>query len=189
MTLHTPKLSEDASPSTDEHTVFDVLSSPRRRQLLRLLHQRGGQQELGDLAAHVAAAEMGASVDELTTSERKRVYISCYQTHLPRLVEAGLVDYDPDTGVVRHTDNISDLGPYLGWETDMPWPHRYYLGLALASVAFYGGVLLEFPLLDTLSLSVAGLAVVVSFVGLTVGLLLRDRRARLALQSNVARPR
>lgn len=189
MTLHKPKLIGDINPSMDENALFDVLSSPRRRRLLQLLHQRDGKHELKDLAANVAAAEVGSSVDDLTKAERKRVYISCYQTHLPRLVEAGLVSYDTDTGVVERTDDFSDVASYLGWQTETPWPHRYYLGLALASVAFYGGVLLEFPLLDTLSLSVAGLAVVVSFVSLTVGLLLRDRRSRLALQSNVARPR
>lgn len=177
MPLYTPKPNGDFRQSTDENTIFTVLSSQRRRQLLRLLHQRGGQQELADLAAHVAAAEVGTSVDELSPSERKRVYISCYQTHLPQLVEAGLIEYDAGTGTIRNTDNFSDVGPYLGWESDTQWPHRYHLGLALVSFAFYVGVLLEVPLLGMLSLTVAGLVVVVSFIGLTVGLLFLEWRA------------
>lgn len=177
MPLSTPKLNGELRQPTDENTLFTVLSSQRRRQLLRLLHQRGGQQELADLAAHVAAAEMSASVDELNPADRKRVYISCYQTHLPRLVEAGFVEYDASTGIIQHTDNLSDVGPYLGWESDTPLPHRYHLGLALASFVFYVGVLLDVPLFGTLSLTVAGLVVVVAFVGLSVGLLFLEWRS------------
>jgi hypothetical protein len=68
----------------------------------------------------------------VTYKQRKRVYTSLHQTHLPALAEAGVVDYDRDRGTVRLTARASVLDEYLATdvgEPSPPWP-AVYLGIA-----------------------------------------------------------
>lgn len=130
--------------SQDE--VFEVLKSPRRRYALYYLRQEGGEIELSDLTEQVAAWENETTPSALTTEQRKRVYISLYQTHLPKLDEANIVEYDRDEGIVRLGDRASDLDIYLSDVTreEFPWD-RLYLGLVAASSLLVAAVWLGVP--------------------------------------------
>jgi DNA-binding transcriptional ArsR family regulator len=116
--------------------VFDILSSPRRRYVLYYLREYGGPVELTDLAEELAAWENDTTVTEISPQARKRVYVSLYQTHVPKLDEAGLIEYDSDSGELRLSDQGSVVDPYLGTESEgRPW-YKYYLGLTLTSLVF-----------------------------------------------------
>jgi DNA-binding transcriptional ArsR family regulator len=124
--------------------VFDILSSPRRRYVLYYLREYGGPVELTDLAEELAAWENDTTVSEISPQARKRVYVSLYQTHVPKLDEAGLIEYDSDSGELWLSDQGSVVDPYLGTQSDdTPW-YKYYFALALASltvsVAVVGGL-------------------------------------------------
>lgn len=67
-----------------------LVANDRRRYALCVLDGRESM-ALIDLGHHVAAREYDCAVDEVTSQQRKRVYVSLYQTHLSRLVDAGLV--------------------------------------------------------------------------------------------------
>lgn len=71
----------EVSDSLDRTRVYTLLSSERRQTILRLLAERGplDKTELGD---RMAEAEYGLHYD---AQERKRVYVSIIQCHLPRL--------------------------------------------------------------------------------------------------------
>ncbi|NHN59142.1 MULTISPECIES: hypothetical protein [Halorussus] len=157
--------------SQDE--VFEVLKSPRRRYALYYLRQEGGESELSDLTEQVAAWENETTPSALSTEQRKRVYISLYQTHLPKLDEANIVEYDRDAGVIRLGDRASDLDLYLGdvSREEFPWD-RYYLGLVAVSSLLVAAVWLEIPpfgaipglVLATAILAVFGVSAVVHYV-------------------------
>lgn len=116
-----------ATVPTDE--VFDVLGNARRRAVVRHLIEHG-EVEMGTLAEHVAAEETGTTPEEVGREERRRIYISLYQSHLPKLAEVGVASYDRDRGVVQPTAAIEDLAPYLDVE-----PRRGGLPTAQAAVA------------------------------------------------------
>lgn len=84
-------------------TYMDLLSSWRRRLVFSYLgdNQRA---TLGEIAEHVAARENGVAVGELSSNQRKRVYVALYQAHLPKMADAGVIDFEPDTGVVQLLD-------------------------------------------------------------------------------------
>lgn len=114
--------------------VFDILSSPRRRYVLYYLREYGGPVELTDLAEELAAWENDTTIAEISPQARKRVYVSLYQTHVPKLDEAGLIEYDPDSGELRLSDQGSVVDPYLGTQSEgRPW-YIYYLALAITSL-------------------------------------------------------
>lgn len=124
--------------------VYHILQTRRRRDVLRYLHRTEGRVRLRALAEQVAAWEAGTTVDDLTSSQRQRVYISLYQTHLPKLDTHGIIDYDKDRGTIEPTPLAADLVPYLtGLESSTdrdPWPRRYAAaiggcGLVLAAIS------------------------------------------------------
>jgi DNA-binding transcriptional ArsR family regulator len=114
---------------TDE--VFDVLGNARRRAVVRYLLEHG-EVEMGTLAERVAAEETGTTPEEVGREERRRIYISLYQSHLPKLADVGVASYDRDRGVVEPTAAIEDLAPYLDVDTTPD-------GLPTTRIAVAGG--------------------------------------------------
>jgi hypothetical protein len=163
MTLQQRQTIENPRPDFVEDRLFDVLSNGRRRRILRVLH-RDGPLELPTLAERVAAIEMETTVDDLDAQARKRVYISCYQTHVPRLVKADLVEHDTDTGIVSPTPELATLTTLLDLPTPSNSPYPL-LALGLLSTAFYLSVLLNLPLFGAIPLSLAGAIVVLILFG------------------------
>lgn len=86
--------------------VFDLLNSSRRRYVLYYLQQEGKTVTVSDLADQVAAWENNTSPVELMEEQRKRVYISLHQTHLPKLNDANVIDYNRETSEVHLTHRI-----------------------------------------------------------------------------------
>lgn len=151
------------SPDRDlsQDVVFDLLSSSRRRFVLYYLRQRDEPVELGDLASELAAWENDTAVDDLTDRQRKRVYVSLYQTHIPKLEDAGLVSYDSETGSVRLLSRIDEFSRYLATDDDeFPW-QLYYLVLTIAGLAFYLAVWIG--VLGLISETVAAVVIIAVF--------------------------
>lgn len=128
-----------ADLSTDD--VFHVLQTKRRRDVLRYLQDVTGPVRMRDLAEQVAAWEQQTSIEALSSSERQRVYISLYQSHLPKLDEEGIVEYDKDRGIVERTPLAAAFDPYIdeaiGGETEEvpdPWPERYAVAVVAGAV-------------------------------------------------------
>lgn len=78
--------------STNRETTFDLLSSAVRRELVTVLHESGPVAR-SRLTERLAAAEADGDADE---ELRRRTRISLHHNHLPRLADAGLVNYDDD---------------------------------------------------------------------------------------------
>lgn len=68
---------------------------------------------LGELAERIAAEEADTTPDRLDSTDRKRVYISLYQSHLPALADAGVVSYDRNRGDVERLDAADVLDERL----------------------------------------------------------------------------
>lgn len=82
-------------------TVYDILRNERRRLILHyLVSVPDHEAAIGSLATQIAAWENGIPHSAVTSTLRKRTYNTLQQTHLPRMDEAGLVDYDHHRGTV-----------------------------------------------------------------------------------------
>lgn len=55
---------------------------------------------LADLADEVAARENGTPITQTSAEEVKRIYISLYHTHVPKLEAADVVRYSQDQDMV-----------------------------------------------------------------------------------------
>jgi hypothetical protein len=106
---------EDTSTSRELSldTTFELLKNRRRRKVLEYLRTNGGESTLSDLAEHIAAIENDVEVDQLSSDQRKRVYIGLYQSHLPKLDGVGVVDYDKNRGTVVLREPAREVLAYL----------------------------------------------------------------------------
>lgn len=93
--------------------IFSLLRNHRRRMVIRYLSERDGQGTIGMLAEHLAAEENGITVQEVSSSERKRTYIALYQVHLPKLADYGVIEFNKAQGAVELAEAAEALYPYL----------------------------------------------------------------------------
>lgn len=103
---------ESAALELEKDLVFELLKNHRRRSVLTYIRDHG-ETALGDLAEAIAAEENDTTVQDLSADERKRVYIGLYQTHLPKMDGAGVVEYDQNRGVVSAGPAIEQVLRYL----------------------------------------------------------------------------
>ena len=120
---------EDDFPT--EGQVFDVLANRRRRFALHALRRREDTVNIGTLAEQIAAWENHTDPASVTSTERKRVYTALQQSHLPRMHEAGMVEFDKRAGTVDVTDAAEEIDVYLDVVRgrEIPWS-TYYVGLS-----------------------------------------------------------
>jgi hypothetical protein len=126
--------SETAEKTLD--LVFGILKNSRRRLVLEYLQDTDQEVTLSDLAEHIAAIENDTTPERLTSSERKRVYVGLYQCHLPKMDDAGAIDYNQQRGLIRRTEQTERFESYLKQGSDEPsrrW-YRYYGAIAALGV-------------------------------------------------------
>lgn len=104
----------DDGPRLSDDDVFEVLYNRRRRAVVRHLREWGGSGSVSDLAERIAADENDTTVQQLSSYERKRVYVALYQNHLPKMDDLGVVDYDKNRGTVEFRAPAERLEPYIG---------------------------------------------------------------------------
>ncbi|MEF8937844.1 MAG: hypothetical protein V5A32_07810 [Halovenus sp.] len=134
---------DDELPESSEvisyDECFDLLSNHRRRYVLHYLQQNGDTATLSDLAEQIAAWENGIEITDLTYDQRKRVYTSLQQVHLPRMDDAHVIEFDDREGSIEIGPAADNLDIYLEIVEggDIPWSYLY-LGLALINTVVVG---------------------------------------------------
>lgn len=123
----------------DKDVLYGALSDKRRRYTLHYLKQIGDAVPVQQIAEQVAAWENDKSICELTSQERKRVYVALYQSHLTTMDNEGLLDYDPDAGTAELAAEVEHLDIYLEVvpPESIPWS-VYYGGLSVANAILLG---------------------------------------------------
>jgi len=93
--------------------IFEILSADRRQEVLRYLDETGETANLGELAEHIASIECDCEVGQLSSQQRKRTYVGLYQCHLPKMADAGVIDYNSDRGTIALNGRSGRLLEYL----------------------------------------------------------------------------
>jgi hypothetical protein len=124
-----------------------------------MLKGRDEPVELGDVAEQVAAWEYDTDISQVSYDERKRVYTALQQSHLPKMDDVGVVDFDKNRGVVEPTAALEDVEVYMDIVrgNEIPWS-SYYLGLAAAATSLMLAVAVDawpFTVLSDVSWGVA----------------------------------
>lgn len=92
-------------------TVCKLLSNARRRAIIQhIAVLEGGESVLvGDLARTIASEERDISPAAVSAEQRKTVYVSLLQNHLPKLDAAGVVEWNDSSGDISHGQCVGEL--------------------------------------------------------------------------------
>ncbi|MFC4551631.1 DUF7344 domain-containing protein [Halorussus sp. GCM10023401] len=172
-------IDEPKALSKDE--IFHLLQNQRRRDVLRYLQGVEGRVAMRDLAEQVAAWEHDTTLQALTSDECQRVYIALYQTHLPKLDEEGIIEYNQSRGIVERTPQADQLDKYL--ETDagddeddregVPW-NSLRIGVSALGLVLFVGNALGLPVLAALTGFQVGVVVFALFTLVTAAEFVTD---------------
>ncbi|MFC4989730.1 DUF7344 domain-containing protein [Saliphagus infecundisoli] len=168
--------------------IFELLKNRRRRQVLAYLLENEATVTLGELAERIAAWENDTEVAALSSDQRKRVYVALYQTHLPKMDDAGIVDYDQDRGLITLADNADLLVMYLDTENHYRdrWD-RWYASLSVVGAVLVAGVVVGVgPLALAPVAAVSGL-VVAAFLFVSAAHCVVNRRRRRTVDDKLSR--
>ena len=75
-------------------TIVDALRNPVRRKTVAIL---GGNNEMSRDRLTAILATTEATDDDDAEQARRRVRLELHHNHLPRLADAGLIEYDEET--------------------------------------------------------------------------------------------
>ena len=165
--------SENESDTLTKDKIFHILQTQRRRHALRYLKEHDTPVEMRDLAEQVAAWENDTTVQALASDERQRVYIALYQSHLPKLDNEGIIEYNKSRGIVERGELANKFDPYLEpsadadtleTETDTKsgndrW-FSYYRWATAVSMGTFAAAWLNAPLISAASTNLLGAFVV-----------------------------
>lgn len=153
--------------SIPKDDVFHTLGNPRRRQALFELYEAEGPMVLSDLAERVASVEQDKLVRELDSQERKRVYISLHQSHLPKLEEAGFIEYSDRKHGVELVNGEDIIERYLYTETQSAKWKMWFEATAMATVMLVGlSYVIEWFTLVNAAYAVTTIFVILAFAQL-----------------------
>ena len=151
----------------DPVEIHEVLSNERRQLVLEFLGEADGPLSARELSEKIAAVETDESPPP--TNIRQSAYVSLHQTHLPKLHDLGIVDYDQSAKTVELNERAEQINAYRDTANamDRSWS-EYYLVLALIGLLTVIAGEVGVPLLarlGSLTLATAPIVVIAAFVG------------------------
>lgn len=90
-------VSVDESTETD---LYELLTDPHVRYLLRYLHNHDGPVDLQTAATHVAAGVIDTSPEDVPNDVQNRVQTFLHHGHVPELEAQGIVEYDAEANSI-----------------------------------------------------------------------------------------
>ena len=91
--------------------VGELFSDRRRRLAFAVVQERSGSISASALATEVAIREHDELREAVPDRIHRRVLVSLVHCHLPKLDEAGVVEYDVDEQRIDGTDRVTDPTP------------------------------------------------------------------------------
>ena len=124
-----------AQPDLEAVEIHEVLSNERRQLILEFLRDGGGILTARELSERIAEVETGESPPPRNI--RQSAYVSLHQTHLPKLDELDIVEYDQSAKTVELNERAEQVSVYM--ETvpkyGLAWS-EYYLAVSTLGLLF-----------------------------------------------------
>ena len=92
----------------EQDHVYAAVGHSRRRYLCYALFGKT-EWSLTELATKTAALEQDVPEHEIQETQREQMYISLYHTHVPKLAEAGVLEFDENAEMIRADRNIDQV--------------------------------------------------------------------------------
>ena len=100
-------MNDHHSDSGTSERIYKILSHPTRRVLLHVLRGIETPTTIETVANEVAQTE-----------KTRQLEVALHHSHLPKMADAGVIDYDPETGTIRTNDTIDKVYSVLDIVSD-----------------------------------------------------------------------
>ncbi|MFC6826272.1 DUF7344 domain-containing protein [Halopelagius fulvigenes] len=110
---------DGASSDQPLRNYLAVLDDTDRRTVVSILAEEDAPVSLSLLAESVAAETRNVSLDGPSRSERERLKIKLHHSHLPKLDEAGVLEYSPEDRLAVPTEETSSARRAVETLTDI----------------------------------------------------------------------
>lgn len=97
----------------NQDDLFAALSHTHRRVVLQYLRTTGTPVSLDDIVTKLVAWEADQSSSNESAADRATFEVSLPHVHLPKLADAGLIEYDAAEQIVAFADETSELESHL----------------------------------------------------------------------------
>jgi hypothetical protein len=157
-------MSGGRSESLEAVEIHDVLSNERRQMVIDKLRESGGTMSARKLSEHIAECETGESPPPRNI--RQSAYVSLHQTHLPKLDDLGIVEYDESDKTVTLDETASrEVGIYMETvpEYGISWS-EYYIGLSVLGVLILVATRVGAPVISSVGTAV-WMGVILTLIG------------------------
>ncbi|ELZ32254.1 DUF7344 domain-containing protein [Halorubrum distributum] len=178
--LSTTPMGTTSDVSLPEETIFELLANRRRRYTIHALKHAGEPMDVADLSTRITAWERGVDPETIDYDDRRNVHTVLTRTHLPKLDEHDVVEYDDEAKMVEPTPALDDLDVYIEVlrGREIPWS-LYYLGLAVLVGVLLLAVAVEAPLFAEFDQTTVSVFAVTAFAVSAVLHYYYGERARL----------
>lgn len=149
--------------SLERTEIHDILRNDRRRRVIKSLREHDKPLSVRSLSETLATAETGE--DPAPRNVRQSVYVSLHQTHLPKLEELGVIDYDTETKEVTLAEAIDDVTVYMEVVpgNDLSWA-EYYLGLGVLGLLLVVAHSLDVPTVSAVDVRLWAIGILATLV-------------------------
>lgn len=121
------RLQERMSNAPDLDTMLNICGHKHRRIVLATLVNQQQSLSIDDLTNAILKYNHHLPRTEIDDETAKRIHVGLYQVHLPKLAEAGVIQYDPERKVAELTAQAgredSHLSAILAMDSDLPTTH------------------------------------------------------------------
>ena len=144
----------EVQESLDEVDIHAVLSNERRRMTLEILSEEDGSISARELSELIAEYETGQQPPPRNI--RQSAYVSLIQTHLPKLDELDIVEYDNGSKTVALSSSAEQVSAVMESGPPSVTDERYLVismtGLVLLLVAKVGIAFIDVNLAGNLAI-------------------------------------
>ena len=95
--------------SDTKEQIFACLANERRQIIVSVLRESHQSLSLEQLGKAAVAREQDENIVEISDEIVEKTLISLHHTHLPKLADAGLLEYDPEERSIREWSPDDDL--------------------------------------------------------------------------------
>ncbi|NHN59797.1 MULTISPECIES: hypothetical protein [Halorussus] len=98
-------------PEVTFDEAFQLLRNSRRRHVAEYLAdlEPGETVSVGELTIYIASLEFDVEPDIVSARQKKTVRSALHQTHLPKLDEMGVIEYDQRASEVTRSSDVEAL--------------------------------------------------------------------------------
>lgn len=91
-----------SSPTPTLDVQLDLLADAERRRVLTILADAAAPLMLREIANELVTQEHASTLSDVPAKEVRNAFIRLHHGHIPKLAEAGVIDYDADRQRIDH---------------------------------------------------------------------------------------